>query len=104
MTTPAGYSNTFFTTDGTANFWVLTSLNFSCVPANPSSVTMSLNLSGFASASDAASGCNPMGIYSFSLILDDIVSIFSGAQTLLLGAIINSSNDWTGTTYVPAVP
>jgi hypothetical protein len=103
MTIVAGYANTTLTACGTANFWVATGISFSCAPSLMS-YNMTITLSGYASGSDAMSGCSPMGIYTFQVPPASILSIFGASQTLVTEAIVASSPDWTGVTYVAAVP
>lgn len=100
MSTLAGYNNNYPTPYGQGTFWVLTGLNFELNP-KAGSFSMNMSLSGYPTADDANAGADPIGVYTFSLTMLQIVDIFSGAQSLVETAIQGSSSDWTNAVYVP---
>jgi hypothetical protein len=85
---------------GTANFWILTSLSYTCAPVQQA-YSLVITLSGYTSLEDADAGASSIGTYEVTLSQTDIVNLFSGAQILVQEAITNSSAAWAGATYVP---
>jgi hypothetical protein len=100
MAAIGGYTNSFLTPFGNADFWVVTDLHY-VVDVQTNTASVSVTLNGFPSQAEADAGMLSMGKYTFTMTPQQIFAVFSSAQTNVQAAILESNPAWANAVFVP---